>query len=375
MGDGLPGRGRRRISVAMRASLRSPLTAGVAVAALLAAAPLPAQDATAVLRGVVTDTAGTRVPYALVRVLPAGTERFTDARGNFAFAGLRLGAYRVQARQVGYEPFVWPVTLRAEGATLRIALQPLAIRLDELTVSVPGRCTAPGPPDPESAAALTAIFAQLRESARRFAVLADSYPFQYFIERTFTDVLEGGAVRPVATDTVGYQSGARPRYRPGNVIGWGVGPGGTRARAVQLPSLPDLADSTFIANHCFAFGGMVERDDGRRVLRITFRAAVNLRTPDVDGEADLDPDSYQLRALSTHLTYPGRAQPGIAAANATIQLTELFSNLVIPGTVRGVVEPTIDVRRSSRVARYVDVQRLLRVHFLGASPADSTLER
>jgi len=352
----------------------TPVTA-LAAAVLVAASPLQAQEATAVLRGVVTDTAGTRVPYALVRVLPAGTERFTDARGGFSFVGLPLGAHRVQARQVGYEPFEWAVTLRAEGATLRIALQPLAIRLDELTVSVPGRCTAPGPPDPESAAALTAIFAQLQESARRFAVLADSYPFQYFIERTFTDVLEGGEVRPVATDTVGYQSGARPRYRPGNVIGWGVGPGGTRARAVQLPSLPDLADGTFIANHCFGYGGMVERDDGRRMLRITFRAAANLRTPDVDGEADLDPDSYQLRTLSTHLTYPGRAQPGIAAANATIQLTELFSNLVIPGSVRGVVEPTLDVRRGTRVARYVDVQRLLRVHFLGAFPADSTLER
>lgn len=338
---------------------------------VLAARPLPAQDTTAVLRGVVMDTAGTRVPYALVRILSIGTERFTDARGAFVFTGLPLGAYRVQARQVGYEPLESAVSLRAEGAALRIALRPLAIRLDELTVTVRGRCTAPGPPDPGTAPALAAIFAQLRENARRFAVLADSYPFQFSLERTFTDVTRSGVVRTVATDTVDYQSSARVRYRPGELIGWGTGPQGDRARVMQLPSLPDLADSAFIANHCFAFGGMVDRD-GRRFLRVSFRAAEDLRTPDIDGDADLDPDSYQLRTLTIHLTRPDRALPGLASASTTIQLAELYSNLIVPGSVRGVLEPIIYGRFGSRITRYVDVQRLLRIRFLRAQPTDST---
>lgn len=108
----------RCISLGMRALRWAPRVAGLAAAVVLAARPLPAQDTTAVLRGVVMDTAGTRVPYALVRVLPGGTERFTDARGAFAFTALPLGAYRVLARQVGYEPFETAVSLRAEGAAL-----------------------------------------------------------------------------------------------------------------------------------------------------------------------------------------------------------------------------------------------------------------
>ena len=361
----------RGISEGVRAVRRAPWVAGLAAVVVLAARPLAAQDSTAVLRGVVMDTAGTRVPYALVRVLPAGTERFTDARGAFVFTALPLGAYRVQARQVGYEPFESAVSLRAEGAALRIALRPLDIRLEELTVTVPGRCTAPGPPDPGTAPALAAIFAQLRENARRFAVLADSYPFQFFIERTFTNVTGRGAVRTVATDTVDYQSSARVRYRPGEVIGWGTDPQGGRARAIQLPSLPDLADSAFIANHCFAFGGLVDRD-GRRFLRVSFRAGEGLRTPDVDGDADLDPDSYQLRTLTIHLTRPNRAMPGLASASATVQLTELYSNLIVPGSVQGILEPIIDGRFWNGITRYVDVQRLLRIHFLRTQPTDST---
>lgn len=346
----------------------------VAAAAGLFAAPLLAQDAGAALRGTVVDTAGQHVSHALVRVLPAGTERFSDARGTFAFSGLPPGAYRVQVRQVGYEPFDSTLTLGIGGASLRVALRPLAVRLDELTVSVAGRCRDPGVPDGDSETALAAVFTQLRENARRFAILADSYPFQYFVERTFTNELEDGVVRIAARDTVSLQSSARPRYRPGRVVGWGLSPYGRRIRALQLPSLPDLADSAFIANHCFSFGGTIERE-GRTFLRLDFRVAEGLRAPDVDGSVDLDPDSYQLRTLSIRLTRPARAMSGVASATVTIELTELSPGLLVPGSVRSVLEPTIDARGIPPVDRYVEDQRLLRVRFLGRSPADSMPER
>ena len=134
-----------------------PWLATAATALFALARPLPAQDTAATLRGAVTDTAGTPVPCALVRILPVGAERFTDARGGFAFAGLRLGSCRLQARQVGYEPSATSMDLGAEGASVR----------------------------------------------------------------------------------------------------------GARARSLELPSLQDLADSAFVANHCFGYGGTAERD-GRR---------------------------------------------------------------------------------------------------------------
>jgi hypothetical protein len=375
---GLQGLRGRCISVGVRAVRWAPWVARLAAVVVLAARPLPAQDTTAVLRGVVMDTAGTRVPYALVRILPTRTERFTDVRGAFVFTALPLGAYRIQARQVGYEPFESAVSLRAEGAALRIALRPLTILLDELTVTVPGRCTAPGPPDPATSPELALIFAELRENARRFAVLADSYPFLYYIERTFTDLGENGAVLWSAADTVEYRSDSRVRYRPGDIIAWGPGLAGRRGRVVRLPSLPDLADSTFHANHCFAFGGVLEHD-GRWLLRIAFRAADRLRTPDIDGEAYLDPDTYQLRYLSIRLTRPERATPRLVSASIAMTPLELYRNVLVPGTVRGATVPPLiftaypeDRRTTKRTTKYVEVQRLFRVHFLRPLPVDST---
>jgi len=230
-------RGRRRPSLAdgdrqgyidpVFTARRASAALGAALTALLACArPCGAQEAAVVLRGIVTDTAGTRVPYALVRILPALTEQFTDARGGFAAAGLAPGSYRVQVRQVGFQPFDSTVTAAAAVATLHVVLHPLAIWLDELTVTTTGRCTAPGPPDPTTSPELALIFAEFRENARRFAVLADSYPFLYYIERTFTDLGENGDVLRSAADTVEYRSDSRARYRPGDIIAWGPGLGG-----------------------------------------------------------------------------------------------------------------------------------------------------
>lgn len=330
------------------------------------------------LRGSVTDTAGTRVPYALVRILPATSEQFADERGGFTARGLVPGAHRVQVRQVGFHPFDSAVTVAASGPALRIVLRPLAIRLDELTVTTAGRCTNPAPPDPATDPELASIFAELRENARRFAVLADSYPFLYYVERTFTDLGESGAVLNSAEDTVEYRSDSRARYRPGDIIAWGPGLAGRPGRVLRLPSLPDLADSTFHANHCFAFGGVLERD-GRRLLRVAFRAADRLRTPDIDGDAYLDPDSYQLRYLSIRLTRPERATPRLLSASIGMTPIELNPNVLVPGTVRGATVPAPTLTAypergptSERTAQYVEVQHLLRVHFLRPLPVDST---
>jgi hypothetical protein len=362
--------------VGVRAVRWAPWVARLAAVVVLAARPLPAQDPTAVLRGVVMDTAGTRVPYALVRILPTGTERFTDARGAFTAAGLAPGSYRVHVRQVGFFPFDSAVTVPAARPALRIVLRPLAVRLDELTVTRPGRCTDPGPPDPATSPEPALILAELRENARRFAVLADSYPFLYYVERKLTDLGEDGAPVWSATDTVEYRSDSRARYRPGDVITWSPGMARRLGRVVRLPSLPDLADSAFHANHCFAFGGVVEQD-GRRLLRIAFRAADRLRTPDIDGEAYLDPVSYQLRHLSIRLTRPERAKPMLVSASVAMTPIELFRNVLVPGTVRGATVPRLTLtvysdRRNERLSQYVEAQRLYRVHFLRALPTDST---
>jgi Carboxypeptidase regulatory-like domain len=350
------------------------LVAEVVLPFLLAAARvMPAQEAGGVLRGTVTDTAGTAVPYALVRILGLGSEQFTGGRGGFGATGLPPGAYRVQVRQVGFQPFDSTVTVATGGTAVRVVLRPLAIRLDELSILAPGLCTDPGPPDPATSPELATIFTQLRENARRFMVLADSYPFLYFIERTFNDLTDNGEVVWSATDTVEYRSDSRGRYRAGDVLEPGVTARGRRERTVRLPSLPDLADSSFHANHCFAFGGVREQN-GERLLRVSFRAAERLTGPDIDGEADLDPESYQLRYFTFQLTRPARALPSLRSLGGTMALLALHPNIVVPGSIRSVQvsSPTFVLLVDRPVTRHLEHQRLIRVHFLRPLPSDST---
>lgn len=312
------------------------------------------------------------MPYALVQILGATSEQFTTPRGGFAAAGLVPGTYRIQVRQVGYVPFDSVVAVGAGGPAVHVVMRQIAIRLDALTILVPGRCTAPGSPDPASSPELATIFAQLSENARRYVVLADSTPFLYYIERTFNELSEDGALVWAATDTVEFRSDSRGVYRPGDVIEWRTGGRGRRVGTVRLPSLPDLADSAFHANHCFAFGGVLERN-GERLLRVSFRAAEHLSRPDIDGEADLDPDSYQLRSLSFRLTRPGRALPGLVSVSGTMALLALHPNIVVPGSIHSiqVSRPDRDPYSLRPATRFLEQQRLIRVHFLRPLPSDS----
>ncbi len=348
------------------------LAAAGAAALLRLASPAAAQEPAAALRGVVVDTAGNPVPFALVRVLPATSEQFAGARGGFGAAGLAPGTYRVQVRQVGFVAFDSTLTLAAGGTALRVVLRPLAIRLDELAVSAPGRCTDPGPPDSASSPELAAIFAQLRENARRYEILADSYPYLYAIERRFTDFDKAGVAVAVSTDTVEYRSDQRDRYRPGEVIvARALGRDGIQ-RAVRLPILPDLADSAFHATHCFAFAGVVEQD-GERRLRVSFRVAARLSAPDLEGETDLDPDTYQLRTLTFRVTRPSRGVPDLRSVDGTMTLRALHPYVVVPDAI---TSTQVSVSRylprwGWSAPRVVERQRLVRVRFLRPLPSDS----
>lgn len=326
-----------------------------------------AQETRSALRGIVVSPNGERIPYALVRVAPSSTHRFTDDRGTFAIEGLSPGVYRLEVRQLGFEPSDTELTIRQGDNSVRVSLRPIAIQLGAITVAAVDRCTRPGPPDPSTEPVLAAIFGQLRENAHRFAILADSYPFRYVMARSLYDLDELGNVVWSLSDTVEYRSDARLRYRPGDVLGWGPGPAGTRVRVLNLPTMPDLADSAFHANHCFAWGGMIERE-GRSLVRVAFRAAEALRTSDIDGDVDLDPVTYQVRAAAIRLTRPGRALPGLLAASDSLTYEELYPNIVLLGAFRGSVVPVLGVRIRNRTARHVEEQRLVRVHFLRPLP-------
>ena len=109
--------------------------AAASAAVLLASASSFGQTAGA-LEGTVADAAGGALPGALVTLSGAGERRETVAggAGEFAFAGLPPGEYRVAAALLGFDAAESPVSVRA-GATAAVRLVLDLERLLE-TVSV-----------------------------------------------------------------------------------------------------------------------------------------------------------------------------------------------------------------------------------------------
>ena len=350
-------------------SMYRPAVLGAVALLTIAGGPrrAPAQQRPDAVRGVVR-SGGVRIPYAVVELGAPRGKQFSDDSGTFRFSGVPPGPYALKVRQVGYRPYDTTV-VKIEGTPLLVSvnMEALVIELAAITVAVPRACAAPGPPDSVLAPELAAVFEQLRQNAERYAFLSDSYPFHYRLSRVFADYDETGRSVWSATDTVRYLSSGRVRYRPGQVLALGPGPEHSLAKVIRLPTLSDLADSAFQANHCFYYAGTVVRDNGRFV-RFDFVPVDSLRTPDIEGEVDLDARSFQIRFATIRLTRVGRAMPGLTSTSSTIAFAELYPNIVLPSRMEGqlVPAPRFDVR--TPIARSTETQQLLDVRFVRALP-------
>lgn len=87
------------------------LIAGVLSCALLAGTAA-AQRSSAVLRGVVVDSAATPVPNVELTLLPLGVRTRSGADGRFSIAVASGGAYRLVTRRIGFVADTLPVVLR-----------------------------------------------------------------------------------------------------------------------------------------------------------------------------------------------------------------------------------------------------------------------
>src|SRR5712691_6533956 len=155
---------------------------------------------------VVSAEAGQPLGFSIVTLLPKIGRQFTDSAGAFAFVGTTAGRYVLSVRQIGYAPLDTQIVIAGDSTTtVQVALRHLAIELPPVTIA--GRqCSNPGRPD-SSDAALVAVFDQLQENARRFELLADSYPFRYRLERTVRTVNQHGDTERATVDTIRLTSG------------------------------------------------------------------------------------------------------------------------------------------------------------------------
>jgi hypothetical protein len=209
------------------------------------------------------------------------------------------------------------------GVILRLA--PIALRLPRVLVLGSTGCTSPGPPDSTPDSALAGIFTQLRENVERFRIVLDEYPFHYSRKDSLVLKTSTGKDSILSVDTTRYESRARRPYRVGHVLYTDTDSHGRRAEYMYLPTFRDLGDSTFLATHCWSYGGMVSSTSGHAgaLLSIDFRPANDIHAPDVAGSIHLDSASLMVRRAIFVLTNPSMARPPLEGLSVTSTFREL----------------------------------------------------
>ena len=229
-------------------------------AARSANAPGRATDSSGTLAGVLLGQEdGQPVPYGTVLIIGTDESQFTDADGRFRLAGsprqihgsrapdrLRTnrydGSHRFRTGGDYHHPTDDPpssATRRREGR------RPPAegVRDDRSTRFGDGPGTG-------------CDIAQVEENVARFRLLWDEYPFHYTRDRVVLLRLDPGGSTVQRTETATYESRSHQSYRPGEVVHDETDASGQLHRLMYLPTFRDLADTIFLAAHCFSLGGV-----------------------------------------------------------------------------------------------------------------------
>jgi hypothetical protein len=135
-----------------RARVNGQIVRTLSLAACIASAPVAvvsAQAETGVVSGVVTDSAGTAIQGATIRVTDTGEQRrVTDTEGRFAFERVSAGTHAVRATMVGSPPVTDAIVVRVnDTVNVTFMLHRLTPRLETLPPRVPPGAradTAPG---------------------------------------------------------------------------------------------------------------------------------------------------------------------------------------------------------------------------------------
>lgn len=306
---------------------------------------------------------GQPLGFSIVMLQPHGGRQFTDAAGAFTFTDARAGTYILSVRQIGYVPLDTQVVLTDGGVTVRVALRRLAIELPPVTVMAP-RCTNPGPPD-SSNAALFAVFNQLQENARRFELLADSFPYEYELELSAREVSQRGDTSDPVQRVLRFTSHEDHPYRVGRVVepAWGAWGNPDSFVVIHSAELQDLGNPTFVANHCFALAGR-DTIGGQTLVRINFEPAVRIGAADMAGAAYLDTASYEIRFTETSLTRPDRSP--LFTVQSMVFRTHFYN--IAPGVPLQDSLIVVTKYRYGPRAMVIDVQRTTNVRFRRQRP-------
>ncbi|MFI5228805.1 MAG: carboxypeptidase-like regulatory domain-containing protein [Gemmatimonadales bacterium] len=310
--------------------------AGVVLSPLCSHAAVAQRDSGAAITGIVRDAgSGRALAFAVVDVPIMTLRRFATDSGRFRLAPLPPGPIVVSVRHLGFSPRDLHLTLRArQDTTIVVLLSPIAVNLTAMAIHASRSCDDPGPPRSADDSAFAAVFDQLRENALQYHLLTTAYPFAALIARAVDAEQHDGSLDNRSRDTVVFRSEHPWPYRVGAIIERSTDARAASDYVMHIPTLDVLADSAFLGAHCFSNGGLETRN-GQTRLRVDFRVASDISTPDVDGSMYLDTASYQIRRTVVRLSRRPRELPFIDSAVVTTDFSELYPSLPVVTSIVG----------------------------------------
>jgi hypothetical protein len=309
---------------------------------------------------VVDKLAGVALPFSGVSIVGQSADRLTSDSGAFQLEAAP-GTIHLRIRHVGFTPVDTQLVVRANDTTrvkielTRIAVTLAAMRVTDTPCRLPGAPTAGGD-------ALPQVFEQLQLNAEQFRLVSSQYPFNSVVERRFSHLVEepkAGKKPDVApalvdtvevvtkTDSINVPSDQRWHYKPGDIIVTsGVSVLGVRY-AVMIPTLAVFADAEFVRHHCFHDAGEATVD-GQTFRRVDFRAAEDIRDPDIDGTMYLDPATYVIRRSVISLSKKSRYTSSYDSVVVETTFDELVSGVPVITRTAGRNMLTFDGGRPNR---------------------------
>ena len=295
---------------------RSPAVC-IALAAFLAPAFLaPALEAQFV-RGLVVDSSGAPVPFAIVMLADSSRSVLTDSKGIFRIGDLARARYRVRVRHIGFRPAEREVeagdSLVAVRDTLRLVR--MAVMLETVTVGPTAACRQTGFAS-AGGEGVAELFEQLSLNAQRWVMIKAAGPDSIRYERNRSYLGPNGTLLGDKTDTISLPRMRSERYQPGAMLRQES----SGHLVLIVPAIEDLADARFLGTHCFRYAAQ-EFVGGRSAHRIDFEPAADLTGFDVRGAVWLDVGSLLLLQVEYHVAGMDKPQRGVVTYNPVVKST------------------------------------------------------
>jgi hypothetical protein len=318
---------------------------------LLSPVALAAQNSGVISGTVVGGIGNQPLAYSTVSLEGVSQKRLTSPEGRFSFRVDSAGKFHLRIRQLGFAPLDTVITFDGTSLALTLVLRPVAFKLAE--VRTVGRTPCDRRLDHDAFA--SGILEEVKKNAERELVLRNQYPFRYSLAVT----------RGARRDTVYLSSATNDRYEPGRLTR-PSGRGNRNDMEMRVPQLTDLADSVFLREHCFSYGGTAKLGK-QSVFRLTFTPARSIMTPDVEGSISIDTTDYTVKEAVFRMTNPESLNPPILGLEVRTTYKEIVPGLTLFDRIRS--EQPLPKRTPydpSRLA--IEEQQLIRLEFVRETP-------